>query len=125
MNPEYRYRAHPENVLSYDTLDITVDLGFYISRETRLHLSEVEHETSDIEIDTPDSVQDLTRTNFVNEWIATAGNGGEWPLVVEVHKPGEDRFDPYFGIVERVVDGAVLNVDLIEEFGEELHPDEE
>jgi hypothetical protein len=120
MNPDYRYRAHPENVLTYDTLDITVDLGFYSSREIRLHLSEVEHEAEEEGTDSPETEGDRTKTNFVNEWIATAG-GGEWPLVVEVYGPGEDRFGPYFGIVERIVDDAVLNVDLIGEFGEELH----
>ena len=120
MNPDYRYRAHPENVLTYDTLDITVDLGFYSSREIRLHLSEVEHEAEEEGTDSPETEGDRTKTNFVNEWIATAG-GGEWPLVVEVHRPGEDRFGPYFGIVERIVDDAVLNVDLIGEFGGELH----
>jgi hypothetical protein len=120
MNPDYRYRAHPENVLTYDTLDITVDLDFYSSREIRLHLSEVEHEAEEEGTDSPETEGDRTKTNFVNEWIATAG-GGEWPLVVEVHGPGEDRFGPYFGIVERIVDDAVLNVDLIGEFGEELH----
>ena len=120
MNPDYRYRAHPENVLTYDTLDITVDLGFYSSREIRLRLSEVEHEAEEEGTDSPETEGDRTKTNFVNEWIATAG-GGEWPLVVEVYGPGEDRFGPYFGIVERIVDDAVLNVDLIGEFGGELH----
>lgn len=120
MHPDYRYRAHPENVLTYDTLDITVDLGFYSSREIRLHLSEVEHEAEEEGTDSPETEGDRTKTNFVNEWIATAG-GGEWPLVVEVYGPGEDRFGPCFGIVERIVDDAVLNVDLIGEFGGELH----
>jgi hypothetical protein len=75
MNPDYRYRAHPENVLTYDTLDITVDLGFYISREIRLHLSEVEHEAEEEGTDSPETEGDRTKTNFVNEWIATAGGG--------------------------------------------------
>ncbi|PSQ24334.1 hypothetical protein BRD01_04420 [Halobacteriales archaeon QS_8_65_32] len=132
MNFENRYRAHPESVVNGGTIDLTVDLGFYTRRETRLHLSEVDTEetqsTEEPVVQDPEETvrqaeQELTKKNFVDEWIATAGTGGEWPLVIEVHKPGDDRFGPYFGIVERITDGAVLNVDLIEEFGEDLYPD--
>ena len=125
MTPEYCYQAHPENVVNEGTIDLTIDLGFYIRRETRLRLTEMDaEEIQDAEATARQAERDLTKTNFVNEWIATAGDGGgDWPLVVEIYKPGDDRFGPYFGIVERVIDGAVLNIDLIEEFGEDLYPE--
>ena len=42
MQPSYRYRAELDRVVDGDTLDVVIDLGFYIKIKERIRLEGVD-----------------------------------------------------------------------------------
>lgn len=116
----YEYHASLMNVVDGDTIDVTVDLGFRIHREIRLRLQDIDtHETYGVSKDSDEYQQGMVETQFVEEWLhAGETDEYEWPFVIRTEKKG--KFGRYLAEVERRSDEAILNEDLISEFGEEI-----
>jgi len=116
----YEYQASLLSVVDGDTIDVTVDLGFRIHREIRLRLEGVDtHETYGVSKDSEEYRKGTEEKAFVQEWFEDAESEEfEWPVRIRTEKTG--KFGRYIADVERKSDGAVLNSDLIERFGEEI-----
>lgn len=114
----YEYQASLLSVVDGDTIDVTVDLGFRIHREIRLRLEGVDtHETYGVSKDSEEYRKGTEEAAFVEAWFDDAETGAfEWPVRVRTEKTG--KFGRYIAEVERKSDGAVLNSDLVERFGE-------
>ena len=116
----YEYQASLLSVVDGDTVDVTVDLGFRIHREIRLRLEGVDtHETYGVSKDSEEYRKGTEEKAFVEAWFGDAETEEfEWPVLIRTEKTG--KFGRYIADVERKSDGAVLNSDLIERFGEEV-----
>ena len=109
----WEYRANAVHVVDGDTIDVEVDLGFYITREVRLRLADVDtHETYGVSHDSEEYRKGKRETEFVGEWIDEAT--GEYPLIVRTEKKG--KYGRYIARVERAEDGEVLNDILLDTF---------
>jgi len=111
----YEYRARTEHVVDGDTMDVTVDLGFHITRRVRLRLAGVDtHETYGVDHNSEEYQRGKRETEWVRRWLQQAADGRQWPLLVRTEKKG--KYGRYLAEIERVTDGAVLNDDLRAEF---------
>lgn len=116
----YEYQSILLNVVDGDTVDIKIDLGFRIHREIRLRLADVDtHEIHGVETDSDEYRRGMREKEFVEEWFDEAAVADrEWPVLIRSEKTG--KYGRYIAEVERRSDGAILNDDLITEFGEEI-----
>lgn len=114
----YEYQASPRHVVDGDTIDVTVDLGFRIHREIRLRLTGIDtHEISGVDSDSEEYRRGITEKEFVEAWLeAGTSENFDWPLRIQTDKTG--KYGRYLAEVERKSDGAVLNEDLVNEFGD-------
>lgn len=119
----YEYQATLMDVVDGDTIDMTVDLGFRIHREIRLRLQGIDtHETYGVSHDSEEYQRGKEEAQFVEAWFETGTTDDlEWPFTIRTEKRG--KFGRYLAEVERESDGAILNDDLITEFGEEIRYD--
>ncbi|WP_336364727.1 thermonuclease family protein [Halalkalicoccus salilacus] len=118
----WQYRADVERVVDGDTLDLSIDLGFGVrltGDEARVRLRDVD--TAEIfgtAKDNDEYDKGQQHKEFVEEWIAE-GADEEWPFFVETRKDDErGKYGRWLAIIIRRTDGANLNEDLVEEFGE-------
>lgn len=121
MDP-WQYRAEVERVVDGDTLDLKIDLGFGVlltGDEARVRLLDID--TAEIFGSSKDSEEYAAgqrHKTFVEEWVAQAGEE-EWPVFIETRKDDErGKYGRWLAVIKRRNDGAVLNDDLIEEFGD-------
>ena len=121
MEP-WEYRAAVERVVDGDTLDIRIDLGFGViltGDEARVRLRDID--TAEIFGASKGSDEYATgqrHKQFVEAWVTEAGDE-EWPFLIETTKDDErGKYGRWLARIERRRDGAVLNEDLVEEFGE-------
>lgn len=120
----WQYRADIERVVDGDTLDLEIDLGFGIlltGDEARVRLLDID--TAEIYGSAKGSEEyeaGQRHKTFVEEWISAAGDE-EWPLFVETQKDDErGKYGRWLATIIRRSDDAVLNEDLVEEFGDEV-----
>lgn len=116
----YEYQASVLRVVDGDTIDMTVDLGFRIHREIRLRLEGIDtHETYGVSKDSEEFIKGKVETQFVTDWLQVGDTiDFEWPYTVRTEKVG--KFGRYLAEIERRTDHAILNDDLVAEFGEEI-----
>lgn len=109
----WEYQARVVNVVDGDTLDVQVDLGFYLTREVRLRLLDVDtHEVYGVEKESEEYRRGKQESAFVEEWVTDAS--GKWPFLVRTEKTG--KYGRYLAVVERRDDGEILNNRLLDEF---------
>lgn len=114
----YGYQASLLNVVDGDTFDATIDLGFRIHREIRLRLQGIDtHETYGVPKESEEYRKGIREKEFVEEWFRS-GIESDVPFVLRSEKVG--KYGRYIAEIERKADGAILNDDLIAEFGEEI-----
>lgn len=118
----WQYRADVERVVDGDTLDLSIDLGFGViltGDEARVRLRDID--TAEIYGTSKDSDEYAAgqrHKKFVEEWIAH-GTNQEWPFFIETRKDDErGKYGRWLAVIKRRNDGAVLNDDLVEEFGD-------
>ena len=118
----WQYRADIERVVDGDTLDLSIDLGFGViltGDEARVRLRDVD--TAEIfgtAKDSDEYAEGQRHKEFVEEWVAD-GADNEWPFFIETRKDDErGKYGRWLATIIRRTDGANLNEDLIEEFGE-------
>ena len=126
----YRARLEPEGVVDGDTIDVTVDLGFRLTRTIRLRLLGVDTaEIYGVERDSQEYARGITHKNFVEGWLTEADRrvDGDWPLLINTHKDDRGKFGRYLAtVIRRTESGswamdASLNDALLEKYGDEVH----
>ncbi len=118
----WQYRANIERVVDGDTLDLKMDLGFGVTLtgdEARVRLRNVDTaEMYGVSRDSEEYAAGQRHKQFVEEWIAQGGEG-EWPFFVQTWKDDErGKYGRWLAVIVRRSDGAVLNDDLVAEFGD-------
>ena len=118
----WQYRADVERVVDGDTIDLEIDLGFGITLtgdEARVRLLDID--TAEIFGAAEGSAEfeaGQAHKAFVEEWVEDAGDA-EWPVFVETRKDDErGKYGRWLATIIRRSDDAVLNDDLVEEFGD-------
>lgn len=118
----WQYRADVERVVDGDTLDLRIDLGFGViltGDEARVRLRGID--TAEIfgsPTDSEEYAAGQRHKEFVEEWIAQVGEQ-EWLFFIETRKDDErGKYGRWLAVIKRRNDGAVLNDDLVEEFGD-------
>lgn len=118
----WQYRADVERVVDGDTLDLRIDLGFGViltGDEARVRLRDVD--TAEIYGTSKDSEEYAAgqrHKEFVEEWVAN-GTDQEWPFFIETRKDDErGKYGRWLAVIIRRSDQAVLNDDLVDEFGD-------
>lgn len=118
----WQYRADVQRIVDGDTLDLRIDLGFGIiltGDEARVRLRDVD--TAEIFGTSKDSEEYAAgqrHKEFVEEWV-TDGTDQEWPFFIETRKDDErGKYGRWLAVIIRRSDEAVLNDDLVDEFGD-------
>jgi len=118
----WQYRADVERVVDGDTLDLRIDLGFGVTLtgdEARIRLHDID--TAEIYGSSRDSEEYQTgqvHKQFVEDWVAEAADE-PWPFLVETRKDDErGKYGRWLATIHRRDDGAILNGDLLAEFGD-------
>lgn len=118
----WQYRADVERVVDGDTVDLRIDLGFGViltGDEARVRLRHID--TAEI-FGAPEGSDEHAagqrQKAFVEAWVTQAPDR-EWPTIIETAKDDErGKFGRWLAVIKRRNDGAVLNDDLIDEFGD-------
>ena len=118
----WQYRADVERVVDGDTVDLRIDLGFgaiLTGDEARVRLLDID--TAEI-FGSPEGSEEYAagqqHKEFVEEWIAQAG-AQDWPFVIETRKDDErGKYGRWLAVIHRRTDSAILNDDLVAEFGD-------
>lgn len=110
-----------------DTLDLRIDHGFGIELtgdEARVRLLEIDTAGVFGAREGSDEYQaGQEHETFVQQWVVGAG-GEEWPVYLETVKDDErGKYGRWLATIHRRSDGAELNDDLIEEFGDAVRSD--
>ena len=120
----WTYRTAVERVVDGDTLDLRIDLGFGVTLtgdEARVRLRNVD--TAEIYGARKGSAEyeaGQRHTRFVEDWVA-AGGDEAWPFLVRTWKDDErGKYGRWLAVLQRRADDAVLNDDLIAEFGDRV-----
>lgn len=111
---EWVFPAHCTRVVDGDTLDLVFDLGFRITRETRVRLKHVDTaEIYGVEQGSDEYSLGQEQAEFVREWLAEAeGQAQPWPLEVRTEKE-TGKYGRYIATVQRE-DGEYLHEAILE-----------
>lgn len=108
----YEYAAEIIDIIDGDTLDVKIDLGFYLTARVRVRLLGVNtHETYGIEKDSAEYIKGMQEKQFVERWVNNTSQ--EYPFLIRTEKTGS--FGRWLAIIEKK-DGKILNDLLLEEF---------
>lgn len=102
------FRAKIIYVVDGDTVDLEIDVGLHGRRIERVRLLGVN--APEVHGDT--RAAGLQAAIYVRGWFnASTTPSTEWPIVVQTYK--SDVFGRYLATIWRQVDGACLNLDLL------------
>ncbi len=111
----WTYRCKVDRVIDGDTIQVTIDCGFYITLAERIRLLGID--TSEMHSSDPVlRARAVEAKNFTTNWIAVADAEVptnidiEWPFELETYK--SDAFGRWLGILRRFSDRKILNDDL-------------
>jgi micrococcal nuclease len=121
MRP-WEYRTAVERVVDGDTLDLRIDLGFGViltGDEARVRLKDLDTaEIFGVSKGSDEYEAGQAHRQFVVDWVSEAGDR-EWPFLVRTVKDDErGKYGRWLAVISRRNDGAVLNEDLKEAFGD-------
>jgi micrococcal nuclease len=109
MEPSYRYKAFVNKVVDGDTIDVTLDLGFYVGAKERLRLQGINTpEIFRVPKESEEYEKGMEAKSYIERRLVE--NGGE--MVVETKKRGKWRrwlAKVYLGDSEKA-----LNEELVE-----------
>jgi len=109
MQPSYRYRAELDRVVDGDTLDVVIDLGFYIKIKERIRLEGVD--TPEI-YGVPQDSEEYRRGLEAKEYVERRLNENGNQMIIETRKMGKWR--RWLAKVYLPDTGRTLNEELIE-----------
>ena len=107
--PSYRYRAELDRVVDGDTLDVLIDLGFYIKIKERIRLEGVD--TPEI-YGVPQDSEEYRRGLEAKEYVERRLNENGNQMIIETRKMGKWR--RWLAKVYLPDTGRTLNEELIE-----------
>lgn len=109
------YRARLSDVIDGDTVDLTVDLGFRVTKTVRIRLYGVE--TAEIygEKEGSDERQRGLRHKAETDSFMHPDGGGDWPFIVEIEEESKRRSE-WLGTIYNTSTGESLNEHLRETF---------
>ena len=88
MEPNYRYRAKLDRVVDGDTMDVVIDLGFYVELRERVRLAGID--TPEIYRVKKDS-EEYKKGMEAKEYVERRLNENENEMVIETEKRGKWR----------------------------------
>lgn len=88
MKPSYRYRATLERVVDGDTMDVRIDLGFYVTLRERVRLAEID--TPEIYSVSKDS-EEYKKGIEAKEYVKRRLKENDNKLIIETEKRGKWR----------------------------------
>ncbi len=116
---EYTYSARVIDVVDGDTIDVTVDLGFKITRDVRLRLLGIDTaEIFGVEETSDAYKRGIKHKEFVADWLDQSFDS-EYPLLIGTHKQG--KFGRYLATVWRPDTKESLNAALRSEFDDVVY----
>lgn len=111
---EYTYSARVLDIVDGDTIDVTVDLGFKITRDVRLRLLGIDTaEIFGVEDTSETYERGMKHKEFVADWLDGSFDS-KYPLLIGTHKQG--KFGRYLATVWRPDKKASLNAAVRSEF---------
>jgi endonuclease YncB( thermonuclease family) len=121
----YQHQSRLVEVVDGDTLTVDVDLGFRTTSQWRLRLAGVDTgEIYGTEKESEEYQRGKDHEAFAAQWLDDARTqyDGEWPLIVLSVEKG--KYGRFITAIRRKSDDAILNDDLINEFGLEVVSDQ-
>ncbi|MGB2727371.1 MAG: thermonuclease family protein [Halobacteriota archaeon] len=88
MEPDYRYRAKLDRVVDGDTMDVVIDLGFYVEMRERVRLEGID--TPEI-YRVPKNSEEYKKGMEAKEYVERRLNENGNELVIETEKRGKWR----------------------------------
>ena len=88
MEPSYRYRATVEHVVDADTMDLLIDLGFYVTLRERVRLAGID--TPEIYSVSKDS-EEYKKGLEAKEYVKRRLRENDDKLIIETEKRGKWR----------------------------------
>lgn len=107
--PCYRYRAELDRVVDGDTLDVLIDLGFYIKIKERVRLEGID--TPEI-YGVPQDSEEYRRGMEAKEYVERRLNENNNMMIIKTRKLGKWR--RWLAKVYLLDSGKTLNEELIE-----------
>jgi micrococcal nuclease len=111
------------DVVDGDTIDMTVDLGFSLTKEVRVRLLGVDTaEIYGVERGSEEYSRGMAHKRFVEEWVATGvadSETEEYPFDLFIAKD-TGKYGRFLAEVRRLSDDRSLTADLLAEFGDEV-----
>ncbi len=100
MEPDYRYRAKRDRVVDGDTMDVVIDLGFYVEMRERVRLAGID--TPEI-YRVPKNSEEYKKGMEAKEYVERRLNENGNELVIETEKRGIFRYVCFHSrLVERI-----------------------
>ena len=88
--PSYRYRAKLDRVVDGDTMDVVIDLGFYVVLRERVRLAGIDTpEIYRVKKDSEEYKRGMEAKEYVEKRLRENGNA----MVIETEKRGKWRRD--------------------------------
>ena len=109
MEPNYRYRAKLGRVVDGDTMDVVIDLGFYVELRERVRLAGID--TPEIYRVKKDS-EEYKKGIEAKEYVERRLNENENEMVIETEKRGKWR--RWLATVHLSDSSKTLNDELVE-----------
>ena len=109
MEPNYRYRAKLGRVVDGDTMDVVIDLGFYVELRERVRLAGID--TPEIYRVKKDS-EEYKKGMEAKEYVERRLNENENEMVIETEKRGKWR--RWLATVHLSDSSKTLNDELVE-----------
>lgn len=117
LSDPFTYPCRVKDVVDGDTLDLTVDLGFGITKGIRVRLIGVDTaETYGVSHDSEEYQQGKIHTDWVHEWVSVADDDEPFPFLVRTKKTG--KYGRHLAKLQRKEDGEMLNRGLVAAFPE-------
>lgn len=115
---DWRFPCSLLNVVDGDTLDLLCDLGFKTRYAARVRLVGIDTaEIYGVSHDSEEYELGMTQKRYVEDWFDERSTGMEWPFTVSTQKT-TGKYGRWAGEVEAKNDGALLTVDLMNEWPE-------
>lgn len=93
---DYRYNGTVTNVVDGDTIDVEVDLGFYVTKRIRVRLIDVNTpEVYGVKKDSEEYAEGMKAREFVEQWLLKTAN----EVIVETVKDRQGKYGRWLGTI--------------------------
>lgn len=121
----YDYRCKVLDVVDGDTLEVQIDMGFYVHKRTKIRLAGVNtHETHEVDKDSEEYKKGMKEKSFTASWVdnVRSSHDSEFPFYVLIKKKG--KYGRWIALIYPLkqkggtfkTDGKSLNSKLLNKF---------